>query len=365
MSWGDATPQDDELVAQLGPNARILVVAPFPPGVARGNQTTADRIAWRLQQAGLNVRLIAIEELQNAARDSEAHAEFRARAQDPHTIWIGVHVRHFQQALELVELDLGAPRAARAGLLLVIGGNDLYEQLGTDRDGQLFAGGQPLATARLLHAVDAIAVASEHQLAAVRAHQPRATVVAVPRYPEVGFAALPLAPQTLAAFVRPKETGVKSPIITWCGMFRDVKRPEWIAPILRGVRATHPEVRLLLAGPPPAPDNPLEAELHALGGVLRCPVFPAGRLGAMGTLLSHTDIALNTSLSEGTANFLLEAMHESVPVVATDCPGTAAWAGAAARLYHTVDQAIAHLTRLIDKPGERALAAHAGARYVR
>ena len=56
MSWGDATPQDDELVAQLGPNARILVVAPFPPGVARGNQTTADSIAWRLQQAGLNVR---------------------------------------------------------------------------------------------------------------------------------------------------------------------------------------------------------------------------------------------------------------------------------------------------------------------
>lgn len=365
MSWGDSTPEDEELIAQLGQATRLIVVAPFPPGVARGNQTTADRMAWRLQQAGLNVRLVSLDELEAAAHDATARAELRARSEDPHTIWIGVHVRHFQNALELVQFDLHAPRAKRAGLLLVIGGNDVYEQLGTDRDGQLFAGAEPLASAHLVRAVDAIAVASKHQMEAVQAHHPRATVIAVPRYPEVGFAALPLDPKTLAAFVRPPETGVKAPIITWCGMFRTVKRPEWIAPILRGVRATHPTVRLLLAGPTPAPDDPLEAELHALGGVLRCPPFPAGRLGAMGTLLHSTDIALNTSRSEGTANFLLEAMHESVPVIATDCPGTAAWASEAALLYHTVDQAIAHLVRLLDKPNERAIAAHAGARYVR
>lgn len=335
-------------------SAPVLVVAPFSGLSARGNRTTAARIAMRLREVGEDVTLTSIDEL-----DALDLQRFRT----PDAVWIGVHVAHFGTALERAGIAPSAPRAARPGLLLVIGGNDVYELLGTDRQGAPYAAPTPLASAALLHAVDSIAVASEHQREAVQAHAPRATVTFVPRYPDVGYAALPIERERLAAFLG--TAAGRARVLAWCGAFRPVKRPEWIAPILRGVRANVPDARLLLAGPTPAPGDPIEAELAALDHVLRIPPFPAGRHGAIGTLLLHTDVALNTSISEGTANFLLEAMHESVAVVASDCPGTRSWADGHALLFHTIEAAVAGITRLLTKPVERATFAHAGANLVR
>lgn len=333
--------------------ARALVVSPFAADSARGNATTAARMAARLAAAGAEVELAALPELE-AGRLPDA--AFLA----PEAVLVGVHLAYFERALAALGVDPRQPRATRPGLMLAIGGNDLYEQLGTSRDGALFAGDQPLASAALLQRIDALLVASEHQRDAVLAHTPAAPVVLVPRYPEVGFHALGVERDELQAFLKGA-----APVITWCGAFREVKRPEWIAPILRGVRASVPETKLLLAGPTPTSGDTDEAELQALGGVLRVPPFLSGSAGSIGTLLAHTTLALNTSRSEGTANFLLEAMHESVPVLASNCPGTRTWAADHAWLFDTPEEAARLAARLLTNPAERARLAHAGATYVR
>lgn len=338
-----------ELFASPAPDParRVLVLSPFAEGAARGNLTTAGRVAKRLARAGEDVTLGSVEELAQGALDP---APFRKRE----CVWVGVHVKHFARALELAGIDPALERTERPGLLLVIGGNDVYDVLGPDAD----AGGPAF-----LHQVDAITVASEHQREAVLAHGVETPVAFVPRYPDVGFAPLPLAPAVLRRFLGHARGQAR--VLTWCGAFRPEKRPEWIAPILRGVRAAVPDARLLLAGPPPPADDPVELELAALGGVLRVPPFPTGHAGAIGTLLARTDVVLNTSVSEGTSNFLLEAMHESVPVVAANCAGTRSWAEGHAVLFDTIDQAVAGVLHLFAHPVQRATFAHAGANLVR
>jgi len=340
-----------ELLASPAPDParRVLVLSPFAEGAARGNLTTAGRVATRLARAGEDVTLSSVEELTSGAFDPEP---FRG----PACVWVGVHVAHFSRALAHASIDAAAERTARPGLLLVIGGNDVYDVLGklaeADPSGPEF-----------LHQVDAITVASEHQHQAILAHGVETPITLVPRYPDVGFAPLPLEPAVLRRFLG--QARGKARVLTWCGAFRPEKRPEWIAPILRGVRAEVPDARLLLAGPPPPADDATELELMAAGGVLRIPPFPSGHAGAIGTLLARTDVALNTSVSEGTSNFLLEAMHESVPVVAANCPGTRSWAEGHAVLFDTIQAAVAGVLHLFEHPVQRATFAHAGANLVR
>jgi len=115
----------------------------------------------------------------------------------------------------------------------------------------------------------------------------------------------------------------------------------------------------LLAGPLPTdgPGKALDDELCALPGVLRVPPFHAGPGGSIGTLLAHADIAWNTSRTEGTSNFLLEAIHAGVPVVAADCAGTQSWATGHAVLYHTIEEGAAALRAWIEDPTRAAASA--------
>lgn len=309
----------------------VLVVSPFSLDSARGNATTAARLARRLAQLGARTEFVSSQ------REGALKAALDAKCPD---VLLGIHAGHLSRALRRAGLDDIPQRQSSPALVLAIGGNELYEDLGVapsdDAEGHLRR-----ASWALFERADAVLVATEHQLREVVARRPE-RVFLVPRCPEVGHGPVEGLAKALAA-QSPGRT------IAWCGALRPQKRPEWLLPIFHAVRARHATARLLVAGPAAldGPGRTLEAQLESTEGVLRVAPFLPGPSGSVGTLLAHTDVVLNTSRSEGMSNFLLEAMHEAVPVVAADCKGTRAWIDSQGLLFHDEGQGAEALERLL------------------
>ncbi|MDF1798173.1 MAG: glycosyltransferase family 4 protein [Planctomycetota bacterium] len=302
---------------------RALVVSPFPVETARGNATTALRTQHRLESRGAVVRLVTPGELQAAIADFA-----------PHVIH-GIHAGHFALALERV----GPLENVDCALVLTIGGNDLYEHL--DLATGSGPGAHDDAAWDLVVRADAIITNTGAQHAAlVERHPRRADIFLAHKYPEVGHARVAGLDSRI---------GGRRPVVGWCGALRHQKRPEWLLPIHRALRTTFPDLVTLAAGPPPT--DPAGAELEnamvAEPGVLRIAPFASGTAGAIGTLLGRCDLVLNTSRTEGVANFLLEALHERVPVLAARTPGNRDWIADQAWLFDSRDEAIELARKLL------------------
>ena len=322
---------------------RALVVSPFPLAEARGNATTAQRTAHRLAARGATTRVVTPEDLPAALASFEPD------------VLHGIHAGHFAHALDRAGVVAGDGPA----LVLTIGGNDLYEALDVATD-ERHPGGHDDAASRLVERAGAVVTSTHAQHTALLERHPRPDeVFLAPKYPEVGHAPLPDFDARLAG---------RGPVLAWCGAMRHQKRPAWILPIHRALAARLPDLVTLVAGPPSQPGCPdedryarLEAELAAEPGILRVPTFPSGPTaegGAVGSLLAACDLVLNTSRTEGVANFLLEAMHERVPVLAARTPGNRDWLTDQAELFEDPGGAVEAAFELLShEPRRQALGA--------
>ncbi len=272
---------------------RVLLLSPSLR--SGGNATDARRLARGLRAEGALVRALATGEPGFGRRLRRILREFRPDV---------VHAFHARKG--------GAPYADVAGpedppLVVTLTGTEIHLDLADPADARAVRRTLERSCLVLSHG-RALAAAAEREVPAIRGRTvivPRAVELppADPRFDLRRAAGLP--PDALV-FLLP------------CGL-RRVKDPLFaLAPLAR-LRRRFPAVAFVHAG-------------HSLDPSLRSAVAAAARgspwirslgevpHGRMGSLLAGADVVLNTSLSEGLSNAVLEAMAAGRPVLASDIP---------------------------------------------
>ena len=317
-------------------NHRVLVLSPFAPSSARGNAATARRTATRLRESGATVRLV--QSVPKLVED--ALAEFA-----PDVIH-GVHIGR-----TLTGLGGNPQQLPSLPIVLSFGGNDLFEDLGVAPDNQRSGETKSDSVALLQKAAAVVVATDSQQRCAEDLLGAKAAIFFAPRCPEIGFEPLPQLDQLI---LDARSSAHPAVTVAWSGALRHQKRPEWIEPIHRALSTKLPGLVTLVAGPAPRDEGERARarDLAAVPGIALVPPFPGGGpgVGATGTLLAATDAVLNTSRTEGKANFLLEAIATSTPVVAANTPGNRDWLGGAALLYGEPPEAVSALNEVLTNP---------------
>jgi glycosyltransferase involved in cell wall biosynthesis len=281
----------------LLPMPRVAVLTPFGFPSVRGNAVTVDRIAAGLRARGVEHRVwdLSAVEVSVAEREVEAYRP---------TV---VHAFH---AFRAGPLALRLARRAEIPLVVTL--------TGTDANHDLFDPEHAVVTRRVLEGAAAIVAFHASISERVGAALPdlRARLVVVAQAASFGGepfdlqAHWPLPPGRVL-FVFP-------------GGIRPVKQPLLPAQALDAVARAHAALRLLYVGPV------LDAaEGRALAAALASRPW-ARHLGAiphaqMASLLAHSDVVLNCSISEGgMANSVLEALALGRPALASDIEGNRA-----------------------------------------
>jgi len=111
-------------------------------------------------------------------------------------------------------------------------------------------------------------------------------------------------------------------IILMAGGIRSVKNIDLAINACREIEKTRPDIKLVLAGPIIEQDT--ADYIVEKGSRLKCFSY-LGELShhEIRTLMHSSDIFLNTSIHEGMSSSIMEAMAESLPVVATNNHGNA------------------------------------------
>ncbi len=334
---------------------RALVLSPYAAGSARGNAVTARRTATRLEQSGATTRIVRANPDEVAAAIGEVKPD----------VLHGIHVGHTLRGL------CGDPTNLPAlPIVLGIGGNDLFEDLGVDPSTSscdVRKGETRPASVEFIRLAAAVVVATQAQLdAAAELRGSSAAVFLAPRFPEVGHEPIERLEELIlrAAIEKPASkdafllegfddthSGSRPKTVVWAGALRHQKRPEWIAPIHRALREVFPDLVTVVAGPTPRNESEIAHTdtLAAEPGIALLPPFPGGGpgQGATGTLLASADVVLNTSRTEGMSNFILEAIACATPVVAANTPGYRDWITNQALLFDTKEQAVLNIRSLL------------------
>jgi glycosyltransferase involved in cell wall biosynthesis len=115
----------------------------------------------------------------------------------------------------------------------------------------------------------------------------------------------------------------KDVIILMAGGIRKIKNLEYSLDACFEIEKENPHIKLILAGPVIEQDS--ADQILSKGKELKCFSY-LGELSQHETrrLMYASDIFLNTSISEGMSGAILEAMAESLPVIATRNSGNAA-----------------------------------------
>jgi glycosyltransferase involved in cell wall biosynthesis len=305
----------------------VVLLSPFLPGEARGNGTTALRTKTRLEAAGALVWLV---------RSDPEVARLAIEERRPDVVH-AIHATWAAHALLDVE---GLPP-----LVLTVGGNDVHEDLSLPSSPAI----DLVRRARVTISATPEELACAQRLGT----DPGAHHLLVARWPLVGHE--PLGDRA----ERPPH-----PVVAWCGAMRHQKRPALLVEVHRELRRLVPNAETVVAGPDPrdASEARWFDTIRREPGMRRCTTYANGHGGSAGAFLARADVVLNTSLHEGQSNFLLEAIHERVPLVAARAPGNRAWIehGTQGLLYEEPDEAAALLAGLLRDAGERdALAARA------
>jgi sugar transferase (PEP-CTERM/EpsH1 system associated) len=108
-------------------------------------------------------------------------------------------------------------------------------------------------------------------------------------------------------------------LIGAAGRLDSVKNYSLMLEAFRAVSARHPSARLIILGE--GPQRPLLEKQIACSG-LAARVHLAGHCEDVAEWLAAMDVFVQSSLMEGTANAILEAMAAGLPVVATSVGGT-------------------------------------------
>lgn len=265
---------------------RVAIITPYYHRETRGNAVTVRRIERHLDVAGCNVRVFSLEE------HSGAELTRLAAGFAPDCIH-AFHAIHGGIPARLISSELGVP------LVVTLTGTDLYSYM---------AGEEGAMLAETLSAASALSVfhvkARERLLRNVSYPLPPIAVIsqgveipgAIPPEPEGDFVFF------LPAGIRP---------------VKNVLFP--IGPLAR-LHGDYPRLRLKFAGP--LLDEHYGAEFMA--AIASSPNFSwlgDVSFGRMPALYAASHVVLNTSLSEGMASSLLEAMSYGRPVLAADIEG--------------------------------------------
>ncbi len=305
---------------------RVAIVTPsFLPAV-RGNAVTVQRIESGLRRHGVEVAVVSLD----AVPDRRA-AEERLRAFQPDVV-------HGFHAFQTGPLVTEAAAALGVPALITI--------TGTDVNHDLFDPARRPAVVRALERARAVVVFHEAMGAKLGRELPalRDKIRAIGQSVQCEEERFDLRARLGAgrdAFLFFLPAGV-----------RRVKNVLYAVGPLERLRASHPGVRLVVAGP----------VLEAAEGE-RLQDAAAGRpwvhyLGALShgeicACLKTVDVVLNTSVSEGgMSNAILEAMSASVPVLASDIEGnrTIIDDGVDGLLFADEESFVAKAERLIADP---------------
>lgn len=324
---------------------RLLIVSKL--AAASGNATTAGELAAILGARGtvLLRPLPNAEDAAAAAREIEALRDFVAR--------------------ERIDFVLGI-HAWRAGVLLdgaFADGNPPWALLvsGTDANHDLDDAGRRASMQKALHAAECGFVLAKDLAARVAAAFP-----ALP--PLLRLAPAALQPAVSAFSLRRRlALAAAARLVLLPAGIRPVKDIRFAIAAAAPLLAEHPEQVLVIVGPTldaayaAACDADIAAAIAAVPGL-------AGRLLRIDGLphddylaaLAEADLLLNTSLSEGQANALCEAMVAGVPILARDIEGNRALIddGDNGLLFADCEAFRAHWRRLFaDRPFAARLAA--------
>lgn len=274
---------------------RLAIVTPhFAPAV-RGNAITVQRIASGLRQQGLDVTVVSLDALPDAAA-----AGARVRALRPDVV-------HGFHAYRTGPLVIEAAAALGVPAVLTITGTDVNHDLFDPARRHAVAGALGRAQAIVVFH-EAIGEKLGRELPAVR-DKIRVIEQSV-QCEEEQFdlrARIGAGPE---AFLFLLPAGV-----------RPVKNVLYAVKPLEALRARYPALRLVIAGPilDEAEGERLRAAaasrpwLHHLGPLSH---------GEICASLKAVQVVLNTSISEGgMSNAILEAMSRAVPVLASDIEG--------------------------------------------
>ena len=305
---------------------RIAIVTPsFAPAV-RGNAVTVQRIESGLRGRGLDVAVISLDAVPNLAAVGA-----RLRALRPDVVH-GFHAFHTGPLATEAAEALGVPAVITI--------------TGTDVNHDLFDPARRPAVVRALERAQAIVVF--HQAIGEKlgrelpAAQGKVKVIEQSvQCEEEHFdlrARLGVGPEAFLFFL---PAGI-----------RPVKNVLYAVRPLEAVRARHPEVRLVIAGPIL---EAREGERLRAAAASRPWVHHLGPLshGEICASLKTVQVVLNTSFSEGgMSNAILEAMSRAVPVLASDIEGnrTIIADGADGFLFATEEEFAEKAEALIQDP---------------
>jgi len=108
-----------------------------------------------------------------------------------------------------------------------------------------------------------------------------------------------------------------APRVIWVGSLIERKRPLTAIEVFLRVLPQFPGARLSIVG-----DGPLLQKVREAAGAARGSIDIAGFQPAVPEMMTGNDIYLQTSVSEGIAYTVIEAMAAGLPVVATDAGAT-------------------------------------------
>lgn len=279
---------------------RVLLLAPHPLGEPRGNSVTLMRFAATLRAAGARVRLLGPDQ-------PDPSASLRAGPRQTFDI---IHAFHATKA---------GPRALRmaersaAPCVITLTGTDINLDLGSRARQKRVE--RVLTQARALvafHPAMRNNLRRRRPLWATKTHVIPAAVA--PRFFACGETESRR--QRLGRRWRRRFGWSEGELVLlWPGGIRAVKDPMLPLRAFSGIRRQHPRARLLFLGPILEPAYGRRF-LRALRGVPGAHYQPAVAPGEMPGVHAAADVVINSSLSEGMSNSLLEAMAVGVPVLA-------------------------------------------------
>lgn len=316
---------------------RVAVLTPFAAPSVRGNAITADRIARRLRERGVELRVWDLSVVPEGAVEHQIGQ-------------YGPSLIHAFHAYRTGPTALRLARRSGVPLLVTVTGTDVNHDL-LDEDTA------PIVR-RVLEGASAVSVFDESMAVRILEELPAtaARLVVIPQ--SAVFEAPPAGHwPPLAALQR-----LPGPIVLFPAGIRKVKRPAFPLEPLGQLRDRHPTLELLYVGPV-IDEMDGEALQRLLLGHPWARYLGAVPHHRMPALFELADVVLNCSLSEGgMANSVLEALALGRAVLAADIPGnrTLVENGVTGFLFDGADDFAAKADRLLQDPDLRARLGTAG-----